>query len=95
MPDPFQSSADAVLSPSRSAFTVVPSDTTDFLSDAGQVVPKALYIGSSGTLVVRLVDDATTVTFQGLQAGVILPIRPRRVLATGTTLAAGTIIALD
>lgn len=93
MPDPFERSSDSVIASSRSGFAVVPSDTTDFLSDVGQIVPKALYIGGTGTLVVRLRDDASPVTFVGVPAGTILPIRPRRVLATGTT--ATSIVALD
>jgi hypothetical protein len=91
MPDLFQLSSDSVLSPARSASTVSPSDSNDFL-DSG-VVPKALYVGGAGNVAVRLVDDAGTVTFVAVPAGAILPVRPRRVLSTGTT--ASSIVALN
>jgi hypothetical protein len=93
MPDPFEHHADAVIAPARSAINVVPSDTTDYLSDVGQVVPKGLYVGGAGTVRVRLVDDVTTVDFVAVTAGTLLPVRPRRILATGTT--ATNIVALD
>lgn len=91
MPDLFERSTDAVFAPARSAFAVTPSDATDFLTSG--VVPKALYVGATGNVTVQLVDDAGTVTFSAVPAGAILPVRPRRVLATGTT--AASIVALD
>lgn len=92
MPDPFLNFQDSHQAPSRRALAVVPSDTVDYLSDAGQVVPKGLYIGSAGNVRVRPVDDTTTVDFLNVPAGTILPVRARRVLATGTT--ATNIVAL-
>ena len=82
MPDPFLFVDDQVESPSRKAFAVTPSDATDFQTTG--VVPKALYIGTPGDLVVQLVGDAGTVTFVNVGGGSILPIRPRRVLAATT-----------
>lgn len=68
-----------VTNPARSATTITPSDSTDLFT-----IPKALYVGGAGNLVVKLLDDATTVTF-AVQAGAILPVRPVRVYSTGTT----------
>lgn len=73
---------DAVLAPSRTAFAVSKSDTTDFL-DSG-VVPKALYVGDAGDIVVTMVDDSTDVTFKNVASGTILPIRVRKVKAATT-----------
>lgn len=72
--------ADGVMSSARDALAITPSDSTD-LAD----IPKAVYVGAAGNLVCTLVDDTTSVTFVGVQAGSILPIRPKRVLSTGTT----------
>lgn len=52
---------------------------------------RAFYIGGTGDLAVTMWDGAT-VTFAGLPAGSILPIRARVVLNSGTT--ATSIIAL-
>jgi hypothetical protein len=90
MPDNFAFSSDSVFAPARSCFSVTPSDATDYANTGS--VPKALYIGGAGDLVVQMVDDSATVTFTGLAAGVLLPIRPRRILADGTTCTA--IVAL-
>lgn len=83
----FASTLDATsaVTPSRRAFAITPSNSTDFLVDAGASVPKALYVGNTGDVAVQLVDDGATVTFAAVPGGSILPIRPRRVLATGTT----------
>ena len=87
MPDPFIYKDDEVSSPARFAFAVTKSDSTNFLSGAGLRVPKALYIGTGGDLVVQLVGDAGTVTFKNVGDCTLLPIRAQRVLSTGTTAA--------
>lgn len=70
----------AILHPSRAA-VVVPSDTADFAA-YGRV-----FVGGAGNVVCVPVGqlDETTVTFTGVVAGTILPVRVRRVWATGTT----------
>ena len=52
---------------------------------------RALYVGAAGDLVATN-DDGGDVTFKAVPAGTVLPIRTRRVKATGTT--AGAIVAL-
>ncbi|MFT2210364.1 spike base protein, RCAP_Rcc01079 family [Rhizobium giardinii] len=86
MPDRFSSNIPSLTSPATHGFTVTPSDAID-LSE----VTRAIYVGSGGTLAVRLLSGQT-VTFAGVSAGSILPLRADRVLATGTT--AGSIVGL-
>lgn len=74
---------DGLIASSRSAFAVTKSDSTDYVTSG--TVPKALYIGAGGDVAVQLVDqDGTTVTFSGVLAGTILPIRPRKIMAATT-----------
>lgn len=85
--DPNQFSPETTSSPARNAVTVTPSDTADLTS-----VSKALYVGVSGDVTVNTLGGATAVTFKAVPAGMILPVRCTRVLATGTT--ATSIVAL-
>lgn len=66
---------------------VTPSDTVAFTQ-----TPRAIYVGSAGDIVAVSSDGGTNVTFQGLPAGLILPIRPYRINSTGTT--ASMLVAL-
>jgi hypothetical protein len=84
MPDAFERNSDSVLAPARSAFAVTKSNATNYLTGEGLSVPKALYIGTAGDVVVQLVADAGTVTFKAVPAGALLPIRVQRVLAATT-----------
>lgn len=86
MADKFQYS-DSVQAPARKAVAVTPHDTNP-LTD----VPKALYVGAAGNIACRLVDDGADVTFVGVTAGAILPIRVSHVRSTSTT--ASSIVAL-
>ena len=64
--------------PARNAFAITPNDGTDLTCWA-----LAVYVGGSGD--VRLVTwGGETVTFANAPVGV-LPVRVRRVYATGTT----------
>lgn len=84
MSDRFQYSDDRVDYQARSAFAITKSDSTNYLTGASLVVPKALYIGTAGDLTVQLVGDAGTVVFKAVPAGSVLPIRVQRVLAATT-----------
>lgn len=55
-------------------------------------VSRGLYIGGAGNIRVTGERDNGTVDFVGVLAGTVLPIRVRRVHATGTT--ASSIVAL-
>jgi hypothetical protein len=81
MSDPF-GTVDSVTAPARGPFAVTPHD-----SDALPIIPKALYVGTGGTLVVRGVDASADVTFRNVAAGQVLEVRARYIRATGTTAA--------
>lgn len=71
----------------RSLIAVTPDDGVELAK-----VTKALYIGTAGNVSIRAADDASSVTFVGVPAGTILPVRARQVYNSGTT--AGSIVAL-
>lgn len=85
--DSFGSQADTVTSPSLAPFAITPNDDTDLTQ-----IPKALWVGGGGDVVLRGVNNAGNVTFANVPSGFIIPVRARRVMATGTT--ATGIIAL-
>lgn len=66
-------------SPAVNAFAVTPNDSTDLAT-----ATRGIYAGGAGDLKVTTLGG-DTVTFVGLAAGVIHPIRVARVFATGTT----------
>jgi hypothetical protein len=80
--DPFASQADTVMAPARSPFALVPHD-----SDELPAVPKAIYVGAGGTIVLRGIGGSADVTFSGVQTGSVLDVRASHVRATGTTAA--------
>ena len=86
MADSFSQSMEGLDSPGLHASAVTPSDTVPLATDA-----RGLYVGGAGN--VQLVTSGgETVTFAGIPAGLILPVRVHQVLATGTT--ASSIVAL-
>lgn len=87
MTDPFSNNADVVSAPARRAVAVTPDDAAA-LAD----LPKALFVGSAGDIVMRGPDDTADVTWRNVPSGAVLPFRAAHVRATGTT--AGAILAL-
>jgi hypothetical protein len=75
-----------VSDPARYGLAVTPSDVT-VLNPT-----RALYIGTTGNLTVRMYGGQNNVTFTTVPVG-IFPIQVDRVLATGTT--ASNIVALS
>jgi hypothetical protein len=63
--------------PANHWFTVVPSDTTDLA-----IVPRGIYVGVTGAVAMHDVTGNKCI-FEAMPVG-IYPIRPRRILATGT-----------
>lgn len=61
-----------------SAFAITPNDSVDL-----PYLTRGIYVGASGDLKVDMFDGAT-VTFVSLVAGLIHPLRVRRVYSTGT-----------
>lgn len=68
----------ALTAPADDIFAITPSDTADLAT-----IPKSLVVTVAGNLAVRG-TGGTTVTFP-VTAGQIVPLRARRVMATGTT----------
>ena len=75
------------VDPAEYAAAVTKSDSTVL-----NPVPRALYIGSGGDVVVTMAADGTDVTFSNVPTGTKLPVRVSKVKATGTT--ASSIVAL-
>lgn len=71
---------DGLGAPASQGFAIAPGGLTDMLPR----VPRAIYCGGAGNLLVVMMDNVQ-VQFIGLSAGVIYPIRARQVLASGTT----------
>lgn len=65
--------------PAINAFSITPSDSVDLLAGT-----RAIYIGGSGDVQVTMLGG-TTVTFPGVLAGTVLPLRVTRVWVTNTT----------
>lgn len=86
MPDRFETMANGADSPATHGFPIVPNDSTDL-----QEITRAIYVGAPGTVVLVLLSGAE-LTLAGIAAGTILPLRVRRVKATGTT--ASSVIGL-
>ncbi len=80
--DNFSATADSTAAPSTAPFTITPSDAV-----ALPVVPKALYVGTAGIVVLRGVNGAADVVFKNVSSGQVLDIRAAYVRATGTTAA--------
>lgn len=79
--DSFRGFTPTPAGPFRRAVVPAKSDTEDLPN-----VTCALYVGDDGKDVrVILQNDASAVTFSAVRAGTLLPVRARRVLATGTT----------
>ncbi len=72
--------------PGEGAAAVTPNDSTDLTT-----IARALYVGGAGNVKIDAADGST-VTFSGVLAGSILPVRVARVYSTGTT--ASNIVAI-
>lgn len=79
MTDRFETWTSGMNAPAVHGFAVTPHDSND-LSE----VTRALFVGGGGAIVVMLAQGST-ITLAGIAAGTVLPLRARRVLATGTT----------
>ena len=77
--DPF-STTDSVTSPSRDWFDITPNDNSGLT-----FIPKAIFVGTGGDLVVTSARSNSEVVFRNVPSGAILDIRPSAVRETGTT----------
>lgn len=80
MPDKFATQLDSASSPARETFAITPSDTV-----AISPVPKGIYVGTGGAVVLRSVDSPADVTYKNLGDGSFIAVRALYVRATGTT----------
>lgn len=86
----FSQTDPAILAPYTRGVTVTPSDTVD-LAEVSRGIFATKGTSSHSTIVVLLADNTTTTTFD-LARGEYLPLRVKRVYATGTD--ATNIVAL-
>ena len=68
-----------ISAPATGLIVVTPDDDTDL-----PALSRAIYVGGGGALAVEMADGSAGV-FSALPADMMLPIRARRVLVTGTT----------
>jgi hypothetical protein len=73
--------------PADDFVAVTPSNSVDLAFRC-----RGIYVGGAGDLAVMAKDGVTAVTFKGVPAGTLLPIRTKRVMVTNTT--ATLIVAL-
>lgn len=85
--DKFDRAVDSVIAPARNCFSITPSDAGELV-----VVPKAIYVGEGGDVVVRAIESGSDVKFVNVRSGTILDIRILSIRATGTT--ASSIVGL-
>ena len=67
--------------PAATAEEITPNDSADITNG----FTKGVWVGGTGDLRVIMINDTAAVTFTNVQGGSLLPIRVKRVLATGTT----------
>lgn len=80
MADDFIFHQDTLHGPARAPFSIVPHDTA-----ALNTIPKRLFIGTGGQIVLRGVGGQMDVTYKNVANGVYLNVRASHVRATGTT----------
>jgi hypothetical protein len=79
MTDRFNSRAEGLTAPARHGFAITPADGADL----GELT-RALYVGGAGNITLVMASGAELL-LSGVPAGSLLPLRVRRVKATGTT----------
>lgn len=79
MQDRFVDHARSLHGPADHGFAVAPNDAVDLAE-----VARAIYVGGAGALRVVTASGAD-LTLAGLASGTVLPVRVRRIMATGTT----------
>jgi hypothetical protein len=78
--DRFGSMSDTAVSPATRPYPITPSDSEELPE-----VPKGVYVGTGGDVVLRGVHGDEDVTYRNLGDGSYIAVRARYVRATGTT----------
>ena len=73
---------DSAVAPSRNPYPIAPHDTNEL-----PVLPKGIYVGTGGDVVLRGQDASADVTYRNLADGSYIAVRAQFVRATGTTAA--------
>lgn len=68
------------MTPASRCFAITPHDTAEL-----EFVTKAIYVGSTGDLILRPVNGDSDVLFRNVPGGFILDVRARAVRMVGTT----------
>jgi hypothetical protein len=79
MSDNFANTATGMSGPASDAFSIIPDDVTALAQTT-----RAIYTGSGGDIAL-VMQGGNTVSFKTVPAGVILPLRASKVMATATT----------
>jgi hypothetical protein len=79
MSDKYQDFVSGLESPAFNGTAITPSDSIDL-----SITARAVFVGGGGNLRVMLAGG-DTVTLNGVIAGMIYPLRVKRVMSTGTS----------
>lgn len=82
MSDKFDSYSPSLTAPASSGSPVSPSDTASLPTHS-----RAIFVGTGGSLALELVgsSEGEVLTLQNVQAGMVYPLRVRKIRASGTT----------
>lgn len=78
--DAFSGLSYRIGDPAIRTLSISPHDVTEL-----QEIPKAVYVGGSGDVVLRAIGDDSDVTFKAVPTGTIIPLRVQYIRNTGTT----------
>ncbi|WP_425228632.1 spike base protein, RCAP_Rcc01079 family [Sphingomonas sp.] len=80
--DPYRDAADGACDSARAPFAIAPHDSNELT-----IIPKAIYVGTGGSVTLRGVAGSADVVFKNVASGQVIDVRARFVRATGTTAA--------
>lgn len=74
------SNTDSITAPAASGYAITPNDSTDL-----SVACRAIWVGGAGNIYINFVNSGTNVGLIGINAGVMVSVRAKRVYSTNTT----------
>lgn len=77
--------ANGVSVPSYGPATQLVAITKNDATDLTTLKIKGIWVGGTGDVAVMGLNDAAAITLSAVPAGTLLPVMPKRVMATGTT----------